>query len=186
MNLVVDLEATCWEVEKVPDLNEIIDIGIVVCDYSFNTVDSWSSLVRPKINPVLSPFCKKLTRIKQNEIDSAPLFDDVIKTFNEWFNAKYQISASSTLWWTWGRWDKKCLTADCIRNNIQFPFGEHRDLKKEYVMRKNNGNEQNCSVKDVLIKESLWDNEVLHRGLQDAIAATKIAKFIFNQNSPEL
>jgi 3'-5' exoribonuclease 1 len=80
---VVDLEATCFENPKKPDINEIIEIGIVLCDADYNILYKWSSFVQPKINRHLSNFCKKLTSIKQFEIDQAMQFVDVAQLFQK-------------------------------------------------------------------------------------------------------
>jgi hypothetical protein len=182
MYLVVDLEATCWESPKCRDLNEIIDIGIVICDDSFTILSSWSSLVRPTINTKLSPFCIKLTKIQQSQIDSAKPLNDVIKDFVTWFNQNFNQESQQVLWYSWGDWDVKCLNNDCERNNISFPFGEHRNLRNIYAEKRNNGNNNKCSIKQVLIKENITHINKLHRGLSDAQAAAHIARCIYLSN----
>ena len=100
--LVVDLEATCFENPKQPDLNEIIEIGIILCDADFNILYKWSSFVRPKVNKTLSGFCKKLTHITQEEIDTALEFVDVLQLFQREFETKYGIDTKALIWCSWG------------------------------------------------------------------------------------
>jgi len=88
MYLIIDLEATCWEAPNTPDINEIIDMGIVVCDSSYEVISSWNNLVKPKIRTKLSPFCRRLTSITQESIDKAALFESVIFDFREWFRSE--------------------------------------------------------------------------------------------------
>ena len=183
MYFIVDLEATCWEVSKVPDLNEIIDIGIVVCDDNYNILDSWTSFVKPKINTKLSGFCKKLTSIKQNDIDSALYLSDVINNFISWFENKFEVNPNQVTWCTWGSWDLKCLTADCNRNGILFPFSNHRNLKDIYYSFRNCDRSDKISLKEVILRENIAFNDKLHRGITDAFAAAKIAKLIFDSDS---
>ena len=44
----------------------------------------FSSYVRPRINPLLSKFCKELTGIEQSQVDKAPYFPVVFKLFTQW------------------------------------------------------------------------------------------------------
>lgn len=179
MYLVVDLEATCWEKPKVPDLNEIIDIGIVVCDNEYNVIDTWSSFVKPKTNTSLSSFCRKLTSITQADVDSASYFGEVLPLFVLWMEEKFK-SVDSLVWYTWGSWDLKCLTSDCERHSLKFPFGEHRNLKDIYSEIRACSKKDKLSLKEVISRESVYFPYKLHRGLTDAVAAAKVAKILFD------
>lgn len=183
MYLIVDLEATCFEIPKTPDLNEVIDIGIVICDQDFNIIDSWTKLVKPKINTKLSGFCLRLTKIQQQHIDNAESLDSVINCFRQHFSDKYQYSLDSIVWYTWGEWDVKCLNNDCQRNNIPFPFGQHRNLRNIYAKERNAGIINKCSIKEVLQKENLQNIYRLHRGIGDAYAAAHIARILFQNRT---
>lgn len=179
MKLIVDLEATCWEIPKVPDLNEIIDIGIVVTDDSYSILDSWTSFVRPRINTKLSSYCRKLTTIKQSDVDSAPYLAEVITSFHQWYLERFNSTTKEVAWFTWGSWDLKCLTGDCFRNNIVLPFGEHRNLKDIYFVERNCEKTDKLSVKEVLIREGIYFPDKLHRGRSDATATAKIAQAVY-------
>lgn len=180
MYFIVDLEATCWEIPKVPDLNEIIDIGVVLCNYRYDVVSTWSSLVRPKVNQKLSSYCKKLTKISQESVDTAEPLSLVISNLKLWLTTHHNKCSQTIPWYTWGSWDHKCLTADCFRNGIDFPFGEHRDLKPIYASMRNNGSSNGCNLKDVLQKEGLLTpTDRFHRGIGDALATAKIARLIY-------
>ena len=64
--VAVDFEATCIE-ENGPNYpHEIIEFPAVLVDLTTGErVATFHSFVRPRINPVLSDFCKKLTGISQ-------------------------------------------------------------------------------------------------------------------------
>ncbi|KAL1284558.1 3'-5' exonuclease eri-1 [Trichinella pseudospiralis] len=51
-------------------------------------VSSFHSYCRPIINPVLSKFCTRLTGIKRENVDSAPLFPEVFKQFFQWIKTE--------------------------------------------------------------------------------------------------
>lgn len=180
MYLIVDLEATCWEEKNKKDLNEIIDIGIVVCDNNYDIVETWSSLCKPKVNSVLSPFCRKLTKIKQEEIDSSCFFIDTINSFKEWFCYNFKRQSKDINWYSWGDWDLNCLSNECKRNEIEMPFKDHIDLKEEYSKFYNYKNGEKISLKAISIKEKVEFTQKKHRGLPDAIAAASIAKIIYS------
>jgi len=184
MYFIVDLEATCWENPRTPDLNEIIDIGIIVCNDSYEKIGAWESLVKPKFNTRLSGFCKRLTSIKQIDVDSAEHIEQVFDRFYKWCKES-DYDPTNRVWYTWGSWDLGCLIGDCERNKISFPFGEHRDLKTIYMQRRNLSSREKCNVKDVLIREGLGDGLGLHRAMADASAAAKIAKLVFELDSSQ-
>jgi len=70
--VVVDLEATCWEGSSVENM-EVIEIGAVSLDGEIlQPISDFQQLVRPTTNPVLTDYCKDLTGIEQQQIDSAP------------------------------------------------------------------------------------------------------------------
>lgn len=113
----VDLEATCDEVGEsessrplavVPDQMEMIEIGLVVIDLeSLEIVDEFQRFVRPKINPTLTDFCKKLTSIQQADVDSAGSYVEVGEELGA-FIARYRNAA----WASWGDYDARQLARD--------------------------------------------------------------------------
>jgi inhibitor of KinA sporulation pathway (predicted exonuclease) len=176
MKLIVDLEATCWEIPKVPDLNEIIDVGIVVTDDNYTILDTWTSFVRPKINTKLSSYCRRLTSIRQSDVDAAPYLSEAVSSFHQWYLDKFKLTTKEVVWFTWGSWDLKCLKGDCYRNDVILPFGEHRNLKDIYFVERNCEKTDKLSVKEVLLREGICFADKLHRGLSDAIATAKIVQ----------
>jgi inhibitor of KinA sporulation pathway (predicted exonuclease) len=67
--VVFDLEFTAWEGSMAAywlrpgEFQEIVQIGAVKVDENFNAGESFDMLVRPRINPVLSPYLERLTGI---------------------------------------------------------------------------------------------------------------------------
>ncbi|MEM8890039.1 MAG: 3'-5' exonuclease, partial [Bacteroidota bacterium] len=79
--IIVDLEATCWKKREKGQINEIIEIGAVAIDEAGNELGEFAEFIKPKLNPILSDFCKELTSISQSEIDAAQSFPEVLKAF---------------------------------------------------------------------------------------------------------
>ncbi|KKM06925.1 hypothetical protein LCGC14_1739050 [marine sediment metagenome] len=84
MIIVVDLEATCWEdnKEKQNSEMEIIEIGGVLLDPNFDILEKISVFVKPIINPILTDYCKNLTSIQQENVDTAQEFPQALQCFS--------------------------------------------------------------------------------------------------------
>ena len=78
MILVIDLEASCDEGDKLPgDEMEMIEVGAVWATPDGRILAEFQALVRPVLHPRLTPFCSQLTGITQADVDGAPLFPEV-------------------------------------------------------------------------------------------------------------
>ena len=72
--VVFDLEFTAWEGSMATnwlrpgEFQEIVQIGAVKVDEDFNTGETFDMLVRPRVNPVLSPYLEGLTGITNEEM----------------------------------------------------------------------------------------------------------------------
>jgi 3'-5' exoribonuclease 1 len=156
--ILVDLEATCWE-NNPPAPNEIIEIGSVCCDVSAGILDEFQTFVRPLLKPVLSPFCRNLTHIRQEDVDSAPSFAAAFKEFRAWTApfAPFTLGA-------WGAYDRKQLRADCQRHNVLYPFTSYLNLKEAFARIENC---RPCGMKGALLKVGLPLVGTHHRGIDD-------------------
>ncbi|KAF9448333.1 hypothetical protein P691DRAFT_729758 [Macrolepiota fuliginosa MF-IS2] len=88
--LILDVEATCFQGTDFNYPNEIIEFPICLMKWQdrdrtmqaskLHVVDEFRSFVRPTWRPTLSAFCTELTSITQDQVDSAPLFPQVLKS----------------------------------------------------------------------------------------------------------
>ena len=63
---------------------EMIEIGMIAYDAVTRTeLASYTSAVKPLINPVLSDYCLDILSIKQPEVDAAPAFEQVMAEIAE-------------------------------------------------------------------------------------------------------
>ncbi|MDT0573595.1 3'-5' exonuclease [Streptomyces sp. DSM 3412] len=73
--VIFDLEFTTWPGAMEQDwsapgqLREIVQIGAVRVDEGYSVVEEYETLVRPVVNPRLSPFFTTLTGIDQRSVD---------------------------------------------------------------------------------------------------------------------
>jgi len=72
--VVYDLEFTAWEGSmanhwlRPGEFKEIVQIGAVKVDGAFNSGETLDLVVRPRLNPVLTPYLERLTGITNEEV----------------------------------------------------------------------------------------------------------------------
>jgi inhibitor of KinA sporulation pathway (predicted exonuclease) len=176
----VDLEATCDEVGEsesprpvavAPDQMETIEIGLVVIDLeTLEVVDEFQQFIRPRINPVLTDFCKQLTSIQQADVDNAGTYVEVGHELRA-FIARYPDAA----WASWGDYDARQLERDAglaacpsLLSGLQ-----HFNVRKWHK-----GLYDDLPISLKLTVESLglvWQG-TYHRGIDDARNVASIIK----------
>jgi 3'-5' exoribonuclease 1 len=172
--VIFDLEATCFEDSRTDDIkpfgfdNEIIEIGAVMLDSEGNEISRFQSFAKPKLYPTLSNFCKELTTIKQEDVDSAEPLADVLINFINWCDGATLVS--------WGFYDKTQLSKDLIKNDLEYlldDIEDHKSLKHLYASW-NNLPRKGVGVSRALKIEGLKFVGTPHRGIDDAINIANI------------
>lgn len=166
--LVMDFEATC-EKNSVLRPQEIIELPCAVLstrDWSLK--DVFHEYIKPKFNPILTPFCVELTGIIQDMVDNQPHFPDVFSKFCEWLTKEgYFDKPNKSTFVTCGNWDLKVMLPNqCNLENIVLPdqFKQWIDLKhvySEYSMY------YPKSLLDMLVRLNLPQHGRLHSGIDD-------------------
>lgn len=86
--VVVDLEwnPIAKEQKEIRQIckNEIIQFGAVVLDEKYQEIGNFSSLVKPEYNKKIERKIEKLTGIKTEQVESAPVFHDALHMFLQW------------------------------------------------------------------------------------------------------
>src|SRR5690349_5592775 len=160
--IIFDLKATCWE-EHDKGPNEIIEIGAVKIDKTRTVVSEFSSFIKPLKHPVLSDFCKRLTSIKQDDVDHAPGFNDVIGTFRNWISK----GSEGYVLCSWGFYDKNQFESDCRIHGLDVSWlTRHVSLKHQYA--KFRKLKRPTGMKNALDLEELKLEGTHHRGIDDA------------------
>lgn len=171
MNYIIyDLEATCWDPNPPGLVQEIIEIGALRLNDYAEIIGSYNRFVKPIINPFLSPFCKSLTSIQQEDVDRASTFGKVIVEFQEWAG----VLDEEYLLCSWGSFDAKALQADCILHKIDTDWipDNYINLKSQYQEMKKL--RRPCGLKSAVKKEGFEFTGIHHRGISDAENLTKI------------
>lgn len=166
--IILDLESTCWENKILQNKNEIIEIGAVCVDSNGEIKSQFNEFVKPKLNPVLSEFCKNLTSITQEQIDSADSFPEVLKRFQEWINLDEDYMLCS-----WGFYDRGQFKSDCELHRLSTSWlNKHISLKHQYAEIKNLS--RPIGMGGALKIEKLTLEGTHHRGIDDAKNIAKI------------
>ncbi len=167
--IVVDLEATCWKERTDPARMEIIEIGAVRLGKNLSPKGEFSSFVRPVHQPRLSAFCRKLTSIRQEDVDQAESFREVFAQFLKWIGTGRVTIAS------WSRYDLRQFLTDCERHGIVPPPSLERHIDLQGLFAEQNGTDP-APMAAALGLAGLKLTGTHHRGIDDARNIAKLAK----------
>ncbi|KAJ3053687.1 3'-5' exoribonuclease 1 [Rhizophlyctis rosea] len=139
---VIDVEATCEEGGDWEYSNEIIEFPVILIDgYTYEVLGEFHEYVRPVINPILSPFCKELTGITQEMVNTAHSFPVVLGNFERWLSHHTPYPHTNTLFICDGPWDirdfirKQCQTSILDRPPYLQRFIDLRRLYTDFYKR---------------------------------------------------
>jgi inhibitor of KinA sporulation pathway (predicted exonuclease) len=166
--IVLDLEATCDKHDKAFK-NETIEIGAVkltaVPTSSCFEQSYFNAFVKPIVNPILTPFCKELTTISQEQVDTALAFKEVIEDFKSFIGSDYLLCS-------WGFYDKHQFIKDLTLHKLDTGWVlPHISLKHQFAQITNR---VPCGMNKALRYLNLPLHGVHHRGIDDAINITQI------------
>lgn len=86
--IVIDLEMNAIAKEYVKEsalcMLEVIQIGAVLLDESYQEIGSFVTLVKPQYNVRIEKRYEKLTGIKTGMVESAPCFSEALAMFFQW------------------------------------------------------------------------------------------------------
>jgi 3'-5' exoribonuclease 1 len=166
--IIYDLEATCWLGRPPHGVNEVIEIGAYKVNELGEDLGVFSRFIKPTVNPLLSDFCKKLTSIKQDDVDRAKNFIGVIQDFQDWIDMDEDYLLCS-----WGKFDIQLLKNDCMLHKLETDWLDHNlNVKGQYHDIK--GEHKLTGLKNTLKNEGLEFTGIHHRAISDAENLGKI------------
>ena len=173
--LVIDLEATTddggWPIEEM----EVIEIGASVVTRAGREVDHFQRFIRPQRRPLLTPFCRQLTRITQANIDAGAPMVQVWQQFERWLG---QHLPKLEGWASWGDYDRQQLEqewqekkldsalARLPRMNLKQQFAQARQLRRA------------PGLNSALQLAGMQFNGQQHRALEDARNTARLLPLI--------
>jgi len=179
--LVLDFEATCIKDQKI-DPQEIIEIPVLKVDTrTMEPIGEFHTYVRPVKRPRLSPFCTKLTKIKQAQVDSSPDFPVAHENLLHWMKRNQCDNYEKCLFLTCGDWDLKTMLPaqmrECGFGDVTPIFKRWVNIKKVFKDETNFDFEANLNdLKQMMKALGLRHEGVLHSGRDDVRNITKVAK----------
>jgi len=176
--VVIDLEATCWDVDKEKQRreSETIEIGAIYTTDDYQPLGQFQTFIRPVRNPTLTEFCTTLTSIQQADVDRAPTFEDAIRLFGDETERVLGKRLAQIMFCSWGNYDKTQFERDCLFHGVTYPFGVHRNLKDEFS--KTMGCKP-CGMRRAMERLKIPLVGTHHRGIDDASNITIIARTIW-------
>lgn len=184
--LVIDLEATCSDDGSITAEDmEIIEIGACWTTESGIVLQRFQHFVKPLVRPNLTPFCKSLTGISQEDIDLASLFPVAAKALGDFASELYEPNA---IWMSWGAYDMKQMARESQRHGIAQPLEiPHQNAKRMFAKAQRIGKEVGMVKACELAGRPLQGQH--HRGLDDAVNIAGLMPWIlgamnFSTRSP--
>lgn len=144
---------------------------------SWQEVDVFNQFIKPVRHSILTPFCKQLTTITQNDVDKASLFEDVMAALNEWL-LPYE---GDFIFCSWGNYDKNHIVSDCNFFSVENPLqGHHLNLKSAFAKKQG---VKRCGLHRALTIAGLRLKGQHHRGIDDAHNIARLLDFCFLPNT---
>lgn len=176
--VLMDLEATTSGDNPAPgdlvtadDDCEIIEIGLVVLDLEGDQAEptaEFSSVVRPLLNPTLTQFCTKYTRISQAEVDGAPNYPEASAALTE-FVAQLDTLPGGWSWGSWGVSDLKLLEREATSNGCANPLPADRHFDLKLAFQAMRGERGGTGQREALERLDVAAQAKAHRAPGDAL-----------------
>jgi inhibitor of KinA sporulation pathway (predicted exonuclease) len=165
--VVIDVEATCWKKGVFSRKKETIEIGAVKLplDRAESKWPEFQTFVRPQRLPRLSSFCRELTGITQENVDTAPTFPEALQQFLEWSQPLERVVLAA-----WSHYDVWQLDLDLEAHELPklaIPFLDVKKLAARIVGRKSLEETAHELVPDVVVLPR-------HRAIADARRTARI------------
>jgi 3'-5' exoribonuclease 1 len=179
--LVVDLEATCCDLQSIPRHQmETIEIGaVMVATDSLEIVDEFQTFIKPLRHPILTEFCLQLTSITQQQVDTALTFPEAIRSWQTWLSG-----FDRTIFSSWGEYDRKQLQQDSKHHRIDLPYpvsSNHINLKELFSTTQGLNKRYGMAQALTLVNIDLTGTH--HRGIDDARNISKLLPYILGRQT---
>jgi inhibitor of KinA sporulation pathway (predicted exonuclease) len=170
--VLLDAEFTCWSDSLASGWSdpkhpaEIIEIGMIAYDASRQIeTSSFTSLVKPLVNPVLSDYCLNLLPIVQTDVDSAPEYESVMSDVSDWLK---QHTAPNSPTAAWGKIDRSHTTNQSKRHSVSDPFGIRPHIQVDELVKDALDIETQIEREDVRTRLNIESITGRHRALSDS------------------
>lgn len=170
--VLLDAEFTCsegslasgWSDPEHPA--EMIEVGMIAYNSTSRIeIASFTTLVKPRVNPVLSDYCLNILPITQSEVDSAQDFESAMSEISKWLNRHTSPSSPTA---AWGKIDRGHTTNQSKRHGVIDPFGERPHIEVDQLIQDALGITVQIEREDVRNKLNIQPVSDRHRALADS------------------
>ena len=153
---------------------EIIQIGAVKLNDSFQQIGTFNTLIQPQIYPRLHPFVEKITGITQEKLKEQPCFSDAFQAFAAF------ISDEEAILCTWGTDDIKFLFRNILyykldTNSIPNKYLNVQKYASAYLKYEAG---QAIGLKNAVTELDITADSPFHDALFDAIYTAKVFEIV--------
>ncbi|MGL4971706.1 MAG: exonuclease domain-containing protein [Culicoidibacterales bacterium] len=134
----IDCEFTSGYAPRLQSV-ELINLGCTIRNHAGEELCHYETFVRPtkKSNQKLTRRIRELTKLTQEQIDTAPSFSEFVSEFEAFLQRFEDEYGHQIQWWSWGDFDQIALRQTISVNNYEGRFGhfvEHiQDLQPQVI-----------------------------------------------------
>lgn len=181
-HIIVDLEMNHLAKEHNDKLHlcgmEVIEIGAVVLDESYQEIGAFKTLVKPQFNDVIVHKISRLTGITTSMVAEAPIFEEALKMFFSWCESlKDEIHI-----YQWSESDLRQIQKEILLKGIVLDQNQKQlldgweNLQKEYGEKLNRSDE--ISLEKAIMYAGVDFDGHEHDALDDARNTAALLKIL--------
>jgi inhibitor of KinA sporulation pathway (predicted exonuclease) len=170
--VLLDAEFTCWEGSLASGWSdpkhpaEMIEIGMIAYETNRQIeTASFTSLIKPRENPVLSDYCLNILPIIQADVDSAPEFESVMSEVSDWLEQHTNPDSYTA---AWGKIDRTHTTKQSERHGVSDPFGTRQHIQVDKLVKTALDITTQIEREDVRMRLNIEPITGRHRALADS------------------
>lgn len=169
-HLFIDFEFSMPEHDKGRNSHfpEIIEAGFVFV-VNEEVVDTFSSFVKPIVNPLLTNRCKSFLQITQKDVDSGVPLEQVAEIYHSYIN-----QAATTVV-TWGNMDVPIMRRNFLKQELPYKR-PHKELDLAEAYRRFYGDRNNTALRKAIVEYGKDGTGKNHRALDDALTTFEVFK----------
>lgn len=157
---------------------EIIQIGAIKLNESLEIIDTFNSLIKPTMYPIIHPFIEELTNITNLKVSSCKLFKEVYNDFLTF------IGTDDNIFCVWGTTDLKELFKTLEFYDIPYNLGPKKYIDIQSYASKyfNIPSGSKIGLKNATALLNIENPLEFHDAFNDAYYTAKIFMEIYNKD----
>ena len=168
--------------EPNPDCRfEIIQIGAVKLNNSFNITDEFSVNIKPRLYPRIHPYVEKITGLTNSDFNNSPYFEEAYSSFRKFIG-------DDNILGTWGYSDIKALFRNITFNHIVKPpvIINYVDIQKMATQQLKYSRGGSIGLKNAVeaFNITIDESKHFHNAIADAYYTAEVLKRIKPEKLP--